>query len=252
VASARDPVLLLHGQPGAARDWDRVRAAIGPGVETIAVERPGWDGRSRATDLGGNVEAALSALERAGVERATVVGHSFSGAVAALLAAEHPERVGALVLIAPSANVASLYRLDYALAAPVVGAAASAALLGAAALALRSRRLRRRLADTLALDDRYLHGWGRLLRAPDTWRAFVIEQRALVAELPHVETLLGGIAAPTAIVAGGADRIVPLSSARRLARQIPGAELVVVAGANHPIPLQYPDRVAEVIAAVGR
>ena len=50
-----DPVLLLHGQPGNAGDWDRVRAAIAGRVPTIALDRPGWDQRSGPSDLRGNV-----------------------------------------------------------------------------------------------------------------------------------------------------------------------------------------------------
>src|SRR5205807_6643224 len=97
-----DPVLLLHGQPGSASDWNRVRAAIGGRAETIAIDRPGWDGDSSPLDLAGNAHAALEAIARAGAARAVVVGHSFGGAVAAWLAASEPERVRALVLVAPS------------------------------------------------------------------------------------------------------------------------------------------------------
>jgi pimeloyl-ACP methyl ester carboxylesterase len=61
---------------------------------------------------------------------------------------------------------------------------------------------------------------------------------------------LGEISAPTTIVAGSEDRVVPLSAARRLATQIHGAELVVVDRAAHLLPQQHPDRVAAVITAV--
>jgi len=63
---SNDPVLLLHGQPGAAADWERLRASIGDGVRTIAIDRPGWDGQSAVTDLGGNASAATAALDQAG------------------------------------------------------------------------------------------------------------------------------------------------------------------------------------------
>lgn len=105
-------VLLLHGQPGSARDWDRVLDALGPNTTALAVNRPGWDGRSRATDLKGNVAAAIGALDANGIARAVVVGHSFGGAVAACLALRHPERVAALVLAAPSTNARARYALD--------------------------------------------------------------------------------------------------------------------------------------------
>ncbi|HEY2006225.1 MAG TPA: alpha/beta fold hydrolase, partial [Solirubrobacteraceae bacterium] len=94
-------VVLLHGQPGSARDWDRVVAALGSGVRPIAVDRPGWDGRSRARDLPGNAQAVFELLDTRGIERATLVGHSLGAAIAVWAAVEHPERVAALVLAAP-------------------------------------------------------------------------------------------------------------------------------------------------------
>ena len=224
-ASDRDPVLLLHGQPGSARDWERVLAAIGARARTIAIDRPGWDGRDVATDLQGNSAAALAALDAARAERATVVGHSFGGGVAAWLAAHHPERVGALVLVAPSANAASLSRLDRWLAKPVLGEVASATTLGAAGVLLSAAAVRRRLARELAIGDGYLRGWARRLLAPSGWRAFTFEQRALVRDLPLLEPALSRISAPTTIVAGARDIVVPLSSLRELAAQIPCSEL---------------------------
>src|SRR5947209_485176 len=130
-------VLLLHGQPGTADDWNGVRAAIAGRASTLAIDRPGWNGHGGALDLAGNARAAVSALDAAGVERAVIVGHSLGGAIAAWLAAEHPERVSALVLAAPSANRASLNRLDLLLAAPLTGPLVVAAGLFAAGVADR-------------------------------------------------------------------------------------------------------------------
>ena len=66
----------------------------------IAANRPGYDGRLPAGGIAYNAAAGLARLNRTGAERATVVGHSFGGAVAAWLAATHPERVSGLVLVA--------------------------------------------------------------------------------------------------------------------------------------------------------
>ena len=46
------PILLLHGQPGSARDW--ARSIPAERATTIAIDRPGWDGSSPPTDLTGN------------------------------------------------------------------------------------------------------------------------------------------------------------------------------------------------------
>jgi len=245
---ASTPVLLLHGQPGGAREWAPVQSLLS-GTTTIAIDRPGWDGSSRPTDLTGNAIAGREALDRAGIERATIVGHSLGAAVAVLLALLHPERVAALVLVSPSANTDSLYRLDLLLAQPVLGYVAGAGALVTAGLLLAAAPVRTRVGSRMWLDERYLRGVGRSLLAPATWRAFASDQQALVSELPVLEARLAEISAPTTIVAGSEDRVVPLSAARRLATQIRDAELVVIERAAHLLPQQHPDRVAAVIAA---
>ena len=250
--SSSGSALLLHGQPGSARDWDAVIAALGESVDAIAPDRPGWDGRGGATDLAGNADAALRTLDARGIERAVIAGHSFGGAVAAWLALRHPERVRALVLAAPSANERALYPLDYVLAAPLAGPVLSGALLGGAGASLRVRPARRALASRLGLDERYLRGLGRLLAKPAAWRAFVVEQRALVRDLPALERELHRIATPTVIVAGAADRIVPTAAAEALAEQIAGAELVLLRRAGHLLPHRHADRLAEIIEARAR
>jgi pimeloyl-ACP methyl ester carboxylesterase len=243
----RDPVLLLHGQPGGQGDWSRVIAAIGDRARTVAIDRPGWDGQRKATDLPGNAAAALAALDASRIDRAVIVGHSLGGAIAAWIAAEHPERVSALVLAAPAANRDSLTALDRWLAGPVAGYLAGAALLSAVGVTLSAAPVRRRLAEELTLEADYLLAAGRRLMTPAAWRAFAVEQRGLIRDLPSLEAALGRISAPTTILSGSADRVVPVASARRLARQIPGAELVVLENAGHLLPQRHGDRLAEAI-----
>ncbi len=242
-------VLLLHGQPGLARDWDRVVAALPDGWRTLAIDRPGWDGRSRATDLAGNAAAAIRALERADVGRATVVGHSWGAAVAAWMASTYPERVAALVLAAPSANRASLLWFDELLAVPGVGYGVTVASLAGPGYALALGPVRRLIAVQLGLDNRYLDGIGAALRRPDAWRTFFFEQRTLIQELPELELRLARISAPATILAGDRDPIVPLSSARLLADQIEGARLVVLPKAGHLLPARRPKQLADAIVS---
>lgn len=244
-------VLLLHGQPGSADDWSGVRAAIGTRARTIAIDRPGWNGHGSAADLAGNARAALAALAAEGVERATVVGHSLGGAIAAWLAAEHPERVRSLVLAAPSANRASLNRLDRLLAAPLLGPVITATGLAGAGAALRAEPVRRRVSAALGLDEDYLRKAGDVLLRPATWRVFGYEQRMLVRELPALERRLAAISAPTTVVSGTADRIVTPSSARRLAAEIRDGQLVQLAGATHLLPQQRPAELAAIIVRAG-
>ncbi len=249
-SGSSDPVLLLHGQPGAARDWDRVVAALGDRVPTIAIDRPGWDGNSAARDVAGNARAAIDALDAHGVTRATVVGHSFGGAVAAWMAVEHAYRVSGLVLVAPAANVASLYALDRLLAAPVAGEFGSLLVVGAPALALRTPVTRRLIASRLGLSADHLKSVGRTFGRPAALRAFTTEQRSLVRDLPLLETQLPTIDVPTAVMVGARDLIVPLQSAEELVRTIPTAQLTVVPRAGHLLPLRHAPQVADTIVAL--
>jgi pimeloyl-ACP methyl ester carboxylesterase len=250
--AATDAILLLHGQPGSARDWDRVRAGIGEPARVIAFDRPGWDGRTPATDLVGNVRAAIAILDERQIDRAIVVGHSFGGAIAAWLAATHPARVAALVLASPSANAASLNRVDRLLARPLVGAVLGATALVGLGAALRATPVRERIGNRLALDGGYLESAGQKLLSPAAWRAFSTEQRALMRELPALEGRLPEISAPTAIAIGTADRIVPPLSARLLAAQIGGAEVVEIPDASHLLPQQHAERLTRIILAAAR
>jgi pimeloyl-ACP methyl ester carboxylesterase len=236
-------VLLLHGQPGSSRDWDRVLDALGADAEPIALDRPGWDGRSEATDLEGNAAAAMAALDARGIARAVVVGHSFGGAVAAWLAVHHGDRVAALILAAPSANGRAMYALDRVLASKIAGAA----VVAGAGAALSLSPLRRVIAAHAQLDEPYLRALARLLTRPRSWEAFVVEQRALLDGIPQLEAALEKISTPTVIVAGAADRIVPTAAAELLAQQIPGAEMVLLRRAGHLLPHRHADTLAGII-----
>jgi pimeloyl-ACP methyl ester carboxylesterase len=244
------PVLLLHGQPGAASDWAGVTAALGPAT-SIAIDRPGWDGHSRATDLEGNAQAALARLDAAGATEAIVVGHSLGGAIAAWLAATRPERVRALVLAAPAANAASLYRIDRWLAAPVLGELAATVTLGGIGLALAVPGARGRLARLTGIDPTYLARTAALIRRPDAWWSYSAEQRSLVADVPELERRLGSIRAPTTVLAGSADWIVAPAAARQLVAQIPGARLQMIEGAGHLLPQTRPSELAAAIRVAG-
>src|SRR5438270_288396 len=124
-----DPVLLLHGQPGAARDWDRVRAAIGSPPETIAIDRPGWAGGSAPSDLEGTARAALDALDAAAAQRGCVLGRGFGGRGGAWRGAAHGrrERGGPVSPQAPGAHPRSAAGGARSRQAPAASAAGRAA-----------------------------------------------------------------------------------------------------------------------------
>jgi pimeloyl-ACP methyl ester carboxylesterase len=249
MSSSRPSVLLLHGQPGSARDWTELVVALGDGIDAIAIDRPGWDGQGPPRNLAGNAAAALDTLDARGVERALVVGHSLGAAVAAHLAVSQPERVAGLVLAAPAANRAALEPFDRWLGLPVAGRLASAAALTGLGLSLRLGPARRRVGQRTGLGDAYLKSSGQDLMAPRAHRAFFSEQRTMLRELGPLQDSLHAIQTPTWIVSGSEDRIVSSVASRVLAAQIPGAELVVLRGAGHLLPQRHAPALAETITA---
>jgi pimeloyl-ACP methyl ester carboxylesterase len=243
----RPSVLFLHGQPGGGRDWGRVVAVLAGRAHAIAADRPGWDDASAPRDLRGNARAVIEHLDARGIERATLVGHSLGAAIAAWSAIEHPDRVSALVLAAPAANRASLAALDRWLALPVAGPLSSSISMAGLGLALSVPPLRRRIADRTTIEEAYLRASGRALLSSRAHRAFAVEQRSLLRDLPELESRLAAVEAPTWILTGDEDRIVPPDAPRMLADQIRSARLVELAGAGHLLPQLHAPAVVDAV-----
>ena len=97
-------VLAVHGVTASMMTWRTVarNLATRPGISLLA---PDLRGRGRSAKLPGpygievHIDDMLAVLDRAGAERAVLVGHSMGAYVVARLAAEHPERAAALVLL---------------------------------------------------------------------------------------------------------------------------------------------------------
>ncbi|GAB4120081.1 MAG: alpha/beta hydrolase [Rhodothalassiaceae bacterium] len=195
-----------------------------------------------------DIDCAVSALESLGYRMPlSILAHSMGGHVALRYAHDHGERLARLVLTAP------MVAIRFGAIAPI------AKLL--IALAIRAGR-----AQSYALGQ---HGWQagkerallqKLLTSDDA--RFARETAFLTAE---PELRLGGvtwgwldaarhstmellrpgyaqaIATPTLFVLSGADRVVDNDRARRLARVMPNARLVEIAGARHEILMERDD-----------
>ena len=234
---AGPPVVLLHGQPGDRHDWDDVVGSLAGRTRVLVPDRPGY-GASDASAAGfaANTSAVVELLDDRGVQRAVVAGHSWGGGVALDLAQRHPDRVGALVLVASVGGRGSVGRIDRILGVTVLGDLLSLGGL----VALGAPPLRRRVAARSAPADRRPRWW-------PSWRSFMVEQRALLDELPEIAARVDAIRAPAVVVVGDADRIVRPSSQEALADRLPQAEVVRVVHAGHMLLRERPDIVAATI-----
>jgi pimeloyl-ACP methyl ester carboxylesterase len=253
------PVLLLHGQPGSAASWLPLTRLLEPGYRVLAPDRPGYGSTGgEALGLEANAEVIGDLLVERGGFPATVVGHSWSGGVAVMLAAGWPELVSDLVLVGAACTPDSIDLLDRLLALPVVGEAATVAgLFAIDAVLPRVRRLSGRAPPAIrdrvfaALPDEDVFGDGRGALGRNL-AAFVTEQRALLAEIPAVTRTLAAVTVPATVVAGEWDLVVRPSAADTLAAALPRAELVMLRRVGHFVARDAPEELADAIASSAR
>jgi pimeloyl-ACP methyl ester carboxylesterase len=202
----------------------------------------------RLDDMADDALGVLSAL---GIARAHLVGVAMGAMVAQILASRHPQRVLSLTSImsssskrglpgpTPAARQAQLARpadpndVDSILDAQVAWQQA----IGSPAYPTPEKQLRRRAARAL-----------RRCYCP----AGVARQMLAVRSAPERSELLRTIVAPTLVIHGAADPLVPLACGEDTAAQVPGARLEVIQGMGHDLPSQLNERMLALIDANAR
>jgi 3-oxoadipate enol-lactonase len=230
-----EPLLLIMGLGGTIEFWQfqtpvlarRHRVAVydNRGMGKSDKPRGPYDVATLAND-------ALAVLDAAGFDRAHVVGISMGGMIAQELALRHPDRVGALVLAATYAkpdddakNFAS-GPVDFSTVEPKQ---LFKVLMG---LVLTP--------EFIAREKEWLRG----LRER-TLEAFVLDGflAQMQAALGHDTTAeLDNLAAPTLVITGTADKLVPAKNSDVLASLISGAKLIKIEGGSHGFNVEMPDR----------
>ena len=258
---ARATVVLLHGASGNQADLmvplgDRLAAL---GFRVLAFDRPGhgWSDRpgGEEPDSSPSRQADLIAagLKRLGVADAIVVGHSWSGALAAVFALDHRDVTGGAVLLSPV-----LYPWPTGIEwyyGPAASRWLGPAFTRILTLPFGQLLMPAGIASVFApqpppRDFATLTGVALVLRPVE------FENNATdVFHLHDFVTGLGprlpGIAVPVAIVAGDSDDIVPASfHAERLVRELPGTTIALLPGRGHSPQWSDPDAVVGAIAAV--
>ena len=245
--------MLLHGQPGSPADWRQVAERLPVPLHAVAADRPGY-GSSHlpAGGFAANARAVIDDLDQRGINRAVLVGHSFGGGVALSAARLAPERVEAVVLLA-SVGPGCANVWDRVLAAPAVGPLCALVAWKLTPWIARARlAVARRCSGGSLRPDEHVNWqvWGHKDTSRGTlWRTFLAEQRALLRDLDELEHALPTLEVPVLVLADPRDSLVPVETARRLARSLPDSRLQLINGAGHHLPRRAPGAVADAIAA---
>lgn len=239
--TAESGIIMLHGFGASTFSWREVTGDLSDRTRTVAFDRPpfGLTERPLPPFTGSNPytpeansEQLLGLMDYLGMERAVLIAHS-AGAVPAIKAAvEHPERVDALVLVAPAVYEARQ--------AP-----------GAVSALLRSPQMRRvgplavrRIAgpgsddfvrsaygESFEVTAGVLAGYRLPLEARD-WDRGLWELIAAPRAFSAADAL-DDVQVPTLVVAGHDDTFVPFENSRRVAESIIGARFVAYDETGH-------------------
>ncbi len=186
-----EPLLLLNGLTRPLESWGPFTQALS-GRTVVRFDLPGVGG-SPTPLLPASIpmlaRVVASVLDVVGLDRADVLGFSLGGAVAQQLAVQSPASVRRLVLVSTSCGV------------------------GASPGSTGSLRSLRAPSGSVS--------WPRTDPVGALWHSLAIASWSSVP-------FLGAIRAPTLVVCGTYDRVVPAANSAFLARRIPGAELVML------------------------
>lgn len=227
------PVVLLHGWGTSAESLGAVAKTLEDRFRVYALDLPGFGWTPSAAAVWGTWEYASyveAFMDRVNISVASLVGHSFGGRIALALAAQWPERVRNLILVA-SAGICPrrgpVYRVK----------------VGAAKLAKRffSLPIWGRMGERVVAKV-YQRVGSRDYRAAGPLRATLVK---VVGE--DLRSILPSVRVPTLIIWGDRDQEVPFSSMEIMARGIQDSRLEVLEGADHFPFVDRPDRFGQLV-----
>lgn len=226
-----EPLLLVMGLSGTHRTWGQpFLDALREDFEVVVYDHRGIGHSSRAEpgfSIADLADDAAGLLDELGWDAAHVVGISMGGMVAQEIALRHPERIRTLTLGCtyaggPGSSLTS---------ETVFGRLGEAWGSGDRERALRTA-WEVNVSSAFAADDAQFATFREdALAVPVALPAIVAQVQAIGGH--DVSARLGEIAAPTLIVHGTADEMLPVSNAHAIAERMPQARLEVLDGIGH-------------------
>jgi len=228
-------VILLHGFGSSLFTWEPWAAELSEKYRVVRYDQPGFgltgpDPTGDYSDARGmQVLAAL--MDRLGLARATLIGNSMGGKLAWMFAAEHPDRVDKLVLISPDGFASPGFEYGKKPDVPTL-----ARLLP---YTLPTAMVRMTLApaygNPAALSDEVLARYRDMMLAPGVRRAMIARMEQVDLQPP--EPLLKRITAPTLLLWGERDGMIPFSNAKDYAALLQNCRVVALPDLGH-VPME--------------
>ena len=228
---AAPAVILLHGFGSSLQTWDDWAQILQTKYRVIRFDLPGF-GLTGADPTGDYSDArtvqVLGALmDELSIARASLIGNSLGGKIAWNFAASHPDRVDRLVLVSPDGFASPGFEYGKAPEIP--------ATLRLLPCVLPTFMVRMSLApafgDAENLNDAQLQRYRDMMLAPGVRSAMLARMAQLRLEPP--EPILRRIQAPTLLLWGERDAMIPFSNAADYLKAIPHCRLVALPSIGH-------------------
>lgn len=239
-------VVLLHGFGSSLQTWDAWAKDMERDHRVIRYDLPGFGltGRDPADDYTDErgIAILLGLLDRLGVVRASLVGNSMGGRIAWRFAAAHPERVDKLVLVSPDGFASPGHAYGKAADVPL--------MMRALPFMLPSFLLRPPLAAAFAdpgrMSEALYTRYRDMMLAPGVRQAIVdrMAQQKLLDPVPLLKT----IAAPTLLLWGEKDAMIPFGNSADYLAALPHGRLAGLPGVGHVPQEEAPETVSIVRA----
>jgi pimeloyl-ACP methyl ester carboxylesterase len=254
-AGSGPALLLLHGLGCDHTTWDPVISTLARRYTVIAPDLlgHGLSAKPRADySVGGYANGMRDLLTVLGIDKVTVVGHSFGGGVAMQFAYQFPERTERMILVAPGGLGPEVTLAIRAITFPGFGAAmglvtkpglrhlTKAALRSLAASGIPRARDLDEVAEIVDSfkDPKARKAIRHVVSAVVDWRGQVVTMadRAYLTQ-----------AMPMCVVWGTDDAVIPVRHAGNAAEMAPGATVEVIANAGHFPHKDHPQRFVKVV-----
>lgn len=248
------PVILIHGFTASTFVWKDVLVPVADaGFRVIAPDLVGYGytekPRRGEYTIDAQARMILGLMDSLGIERATLVGNSYGGAVACFCALDHPERVSRLVLMSAVINDEPMRQPMAKLArAPLVGDLITPLMINSRRLSRwRQKKKIRSPGSPLIYDEERLDAHHRPLMAASAHRAVLRTLRNWHAS--RIEQEAHRIHQPTLLIWGENDLETPLRYGQHLHEVMPDARLVVFRHCGHLPQEEYPREFTEVVTS---
>jgi len=245
------PIILIHGFISSNLIWANTLLPLArKGFRVIAPDLPGYGYSDKPADaeytINEQAHAMVGLMDRLKIERATIAGASYGGAIAATMALDYPERVEKLILVGAVTNDEAKKKLLLRLSClPIIGDIATPLFLGSRwILRRRMQEMYRRMDKPI--NDLMVAARHHLLATSNVHRAMIRTARRWSANRIQREASL--IRQSTMLVWGDQDDHIPLADAFQLRDAIPNAKLVVFRNCGHLPPAEYPEQFVEVVS----